>query len=99
METYPDANFEHAAATVGSALKQLHYQAHDVQYLPHAPEASSPASTMVQGILDFNGPVGSDPSKATELKNENLAPGSAGPGALWENLHMTIDERIGFIQS
>jgi hypothetical protein len=82
VDTNSDANFEYAAAAVGSAFKQLHYQAHNVQYSAHAPEVSSPASVMVQDILDLNGPIGSDPAKATELKNENLAPGSAGPDSL-----------------
>ncbi|MFL6446283.1 MAG: hypothetical protein ACJ746_01060 [Bryobacteraceae bacterium] len=137
VDTNPDANFEQAAAAVGSAFKQLHYQAHAAAYpdptkqtcrpsplqpvgLPFdtssgrrstpTPPVSTPIETSepadatlpapyIKAILDFNGPVGSDPSKATQLKNEDLAPGMAGGGTLWPNVHLSTSERIAFMKT
>lgn len=113
VDTSPDANFEHVAATVGSAFKQLHYQAHAAAYpkpadqvcrpstplqLSEPPEGTRP-SVYLKAILDFNGPVGSDPAKANQLKHEDLAPGLAGAGTLWPNIDLSSSERIAFIKT
>ena len=113
VDTDPDANFEHVAAAVGSAFKQLHYQAHAAAYPDPAEQVCRPSTPLqlseppdatlpplyLKTILDFNGPVGSDPAKATQLKNEDLAPGIAGAGTLWPNVHLTSSERIAFMKT
>ena len=69
-------NFEYAAAAVGSAFKQLHYQAHAVRQTEPKPPGSNPANTTLQTILDFNGPtaesVSWEPGSQEERKLEDI---------------------------
>jgi hypothetical protein len=87
VDTSSDANFQYAAAAVGCAFKQLHYQAH----------SSTPLKGLLRDILDFNGP---DAPDSSELKGDYGGPGRAGPHELWsKNRDMTIAERVSFAQS
>jgi hypothetical protein len=74
-------NFEYAAAAVGSAFKQLHYQAHSVRQTEPKPPGSSPANPTLQSILDFNGPTAEslswEPGSQEERKLEDVL--AAGP--------------------
>jgi hypothetical protein len=89
VDTDPNANYEKGAAAVGSAFKQLNYQA-------HATSAASP--TVKALLLNSYWPAG-DPSAATGLTYDYIAPGSAGPGSLSENLDMNTGQRVDFVKS
>src|SRR5262249_41905856 len=116
-------NFQHAAAAVGAAFKQLHYQAHALRQSEPKPPGPSTLNPTLQSILDANGPTlgfGSQPykwetrspadvlaidpppadlTKANYLRNENLAPGTAGPdGQIWDCLRMSVGDRITYIK-
>ena len=104
----PKMNFEFVAAAVGSALKQLHYQAHALWQTEPKDPGSSPLSAAIRDILDFNGATddkgsylrGDDFTKANQLRNDALSPGRAGPSRkqLWDHLKMTVAERLRFMR-
>ena len=62
---------------------------------PYKWETRSP-----QDVLAVDPPP-ADLTQASYLRNENLAPGTAGPdgqGRIWENLRMSTDDRIAYIK-
>jgi hypothetical protein len=53
----PEWNLQNASSAVGSSLKQLHYQAHSLRQTGPTPSNSSGLNSMMQRILDSNGPT------------------------------------------
>ena len=63
----PEANFYYAADAVGSAFKQLHYQAHAFRQTSPTQKIPGILSSTIQMVLDANGPI-PDPGAGMQEK-------------------------------